>query len=146
MKPKLLFLLVFLLACVVGLVAAQLADGKQGKGNSKHDEYMINESYLTKPKTADSKGVKGSGKTFKHHIERIKGGKQNGHAHTVSPDAMPEPKRSQLQHGSATTEHSTESHGSLSGTSQNNEGSGKATSDLSGKRIHKPLTMTHRRK
>jgi hypothetical protein len=146
MKPMPVLLLMFLLAGIVAYVGAQSAVVKQGKGNTKNDQYMTNEFYQTKPLTADSKVEKGSGKTSKHHIERLKVGKHNGPGPTVSADAMPEPERSRLQKSSATTDHSSESGGTVSGASQNNEGSGKVTSDVSGKRVHKPLTTTRKRK
>jgi hypothetical protein len=146
MKPMPAVFLVCLLAGVVANVAAQSPVVKQGKGNTKNDQYMTNEFYETKPLTADSKVEKGSGKTSKHHIERIKVGKHNGSGPTVSADAMPEPERSRLKTSSATTNHSPESGGTVSGALQTNEGPGKGTSDVSGKRIHKPLTTTRKRK
>jgi len=116
MKPMPVVLVMFLIAGVVAHAGAQSTDVKQGKGNSKHDEYMTNEFYKTKPLTADSKGEKGSGKTSKHHIERIKAGKHNSSVPAVS------------------------------GEVQNNEVSGKVTSDVTGKRVHKSLPTTHKRR
>jgi hypothetical protein len=146
MKPMPVLLLLFLLAGVVAYVGAQSAVDKQGKGNTKNDQYMTNEFYKTKPVTADSKIEKGAGKASKHHIERINVGKHNGPVPIVSTDAKPEPERSRLQKSSATTDHSSESGATVAGASQNKEGSGKVTSDASGKRAHKPLTTTRKRK
>jgi hypothetical protein len=145
MKPMLVLLLMVLLAGIVGYVGAQSTVVKQGKGNTKNDQYMTNEFYQTKPLTTEGT-EKGAGKTSKHHIERIKVRKHNGPEPAVSVDAMPEPERSRLQKSSATTDHASESGGTVSGASQNNEGSGKVTSGVSGKHAHKPLTTTRKGK
>ena len=85
MKPMPVLLLMFLVAGIVAYVGAQSTVVKQGKGNTKHDEYLTNEFYKTKPSTADSKGEKGAGKASKHHSEHIKVGKHNGQVHKPLP-------------------------------------------------------------
>jgi hypothetical protein len=102
MKPMPVLLLVFLLAAIMANVGAQSSVDKQGKGNTKNDQYMTNEFYKTKPLTTEGT-EKGASKTSKHHIERLKDRKHNGPESTVSVDAMPEPKRSQLMGNTSTS-------------------------------------------
>jgi len=120
--------LVSLLAVSAAGADAQSAEGKQVKGNSKHDEYMTNEFYKTSPLTTDKKGNTGSGKSSRHHEARLNSGRGGGKTHEGGAD------QSSIASGIG------------SGSNQEKGGPSKTASNATGKRMHTPLAnQRHKR-